>query len=139
MATAKQSVRVSGGLPLLVGGLLLLVSLFLPWVVAGNDRNAFEYLPAVAVLWAVVGLWSLGLALTLAGLDGRPRLGALAVLAGIALASDLLIVLSAVGSTGARELGGGPSLALIALIAILLGVSLAEERPPSATKQPPEG
>ena len=138
LETVSESIRRRGGLALLVGSVLLLVSLLLPWAVAGGYGNGFEYLPAVAVLWAIVGLWGLGLALSLARVEEPPGLAALALLASVGLIADLLVTLNAAGSTVVAVLGGGPSLALIGLVAILVGVWQAERESRPEPRQPPE-
>lgn len=119
--TARQSIRRRGALALLVGGALLLVGLFLPWETGSTPGNAFEYLPAVAVLWTVIGLWSLGLALTRAYVEEPAGLTALAVLAVVGLGADLLIIFLEFGSAVGGGLGGGSSLALVGLVATLIG------------------
>ena len=119
--TARQSIRWRGALALLVGGALLLVGLFLPWETGSTPGNAFEYLPAVAVLWTVIGLWSLGLALTRASVEEPAGLTALAVLAVVGLGADLLIIFLEFGSAVGAGLGGGSSLALVGLVATLIG------------------
>jgi hypothetical protein len=139
VATAKQSVRLSGGLPLLIGSALLLVSLAVPWAVGGSDRNAFEYMPPVAFLWAMVGLWGLGAALSLARADGARGLVVLAALASISLLADLVIVLGGMQDPVVGVLGGGPSLALIGLTAMVVGIWQVDDASPAEEEQHPQG
>ena len=137
--TARQSLRHNGGLALLVGSVLVIIGLLLPWGGGTTYRNAFAHLPALAVLWATVGLWALVLALTRARLGDPQGLGALAVLASIGLVANLVIVLNGFSLTVGGALGGGSSLALIGLVATLLGIWQIEQGSSDTSALPLEG
>ena len=134
--TARRPIRRRGALALLVGGVLLLVALFLPWKTGSIPGNAFDYLPGIAVLWTVVSLWSLGLALRRVYAEEPVGSTPLSVLAFLGLIADLLIIFTEFGSTVGGGLGGGSSLALVGLVATLIGIWQVE---PASTETPPAG
>jgi hypothetical protein len=144
LASARESIRLLGGPPLLVGGLLILASLPLPWVEApGDNLNSLEYLSVFAALYAFVGLWSLHLATRLARIEDRRHFRGPTIVAWVALAIDIVIIFSSNAWTGGRELGGGEGISLIGLIVTLVGLSRAKrvrtERVPAPTTPPPAG
>jgi low temperature requirement protein LtrA len=123
VSLAKESLRVDGGLPLLIGGVLTLVSLPLPW---GEESNSFEYLRALAVLWVAAALWSAGLALVLTRIEDQGAFRGLAILASVALLASLFVVLDSIA--GGWDVGGGPSLASVGLVLTLVGVAQTRRR-----------
>lgn len=136
---ARESVRRSGGPAVLIGSTLLFVALFLPWVDGASYRNAFVEVPAGAVLWATVAIWGVGLALIRARVEEPPGLAALAVFASLGLLCALALILSRFASTVGGTLGGGPSLALIGLVATLVGLWQVDRDSPASSSGHDEG
>jgi hypothetical protein len=108
-----------------VGGLLLIVSLFLPWAGAdGADRTGFEVLKGLDVFLLIAGLIAIAAALT-GGRYGvfRPDLslnGAADLLGLVSTVVLVWLILFDFPSDGGR--GIGIFLALVAAIAIACGV-----------------